>query len=158
MNLTNTTTILALVISIVLPLLSSLLSKPHWPAEIAGIITLALSTATGFLTEWANAGGDYHWQTALETTLVSFGIAVLGRTGLWRNTVLDSLLLSVGAKPSSAVQSVDRYVAAHGSQSAPSPISTSDVSVVAASSAPLADYALPEAPAAAAPAAVPPTA
>lgn len=97
----DTSIIISLIISVVLPLLSSLLSKAHWPAEVAGIITLALSTANGFFTEWAQSSsgpGTFDWRDALGLALSSFIIAALGRLVLWRNTEIDAKLLAIGSR------------------------------------------------------------
>jgi len=100
----NLATALALVVSVVLPLVSSLLTKESMPAEVRGILTLLLATVTGFVTEWAHAAASsdvsFRWQAAAGTAAVSFVIAVLSRYGLWRGTATDAKALAVGSKPS----------------------------------------------------------
>ena len=93
------TTIIGLILSLFIPLLTSLLAKAHWPTEIQSIITIALGTATGFFTEWADAGTTFDWKTALGLSLGSLLIAIAARYGFWRETPLDAKLLSVGSKP-----------------------------------------------------------
>ena len=73
--------------------------QSHWPTEIQSIITIALGTATGFFTEWADAGTTFDWKTALGLSLGSLLIAIAARYGFWRETPLDAKLLSVGSKP-----------------------------------------------------------
>jgi hypothetical protein len=101
---------LSLAVSVVIPLLSSLLSRAHWPAEVSGLLTLLLSGATGFLTEWGRAGAGFNWHAAAAAAVVSFVIAVLSRYGLWKDTATDAALLNIGSvKP--AVQPA--YTAQH---------------------------------------------
>ena len=92
------TTIIGLVLSILIPLLTSLLAKAHWPTEIQSLITIVLATATGFLTEWIDAGSTFDWKTALGLSLGSMLVAIAARYGFWRETPLDAKLLSVGGK------------------------------------------------------------
>jgi uncharacterized membrane-anchored protein len=98
----NLATTLALLVSVVIPLLSSLFTKASMPAEVRGILTLLLSAVTGFVTEWAHAASSndvsFHWQTAAGTAAVSFVIAILSRYGLWRGTATDAKALAVGSK------------------------------------------------------------
>lgn len=94
----DTATVLLLCISVVIPLLSSLLAKQHWPSELVGILTLLLSTLGGFLVEWQKAGSSFHFRTALGLALTSFIVAVFGRLGLWKGTQTDAKLLAVGSK------------------------------------------------------------
>lgn len=98
----NLATTLALVVSVVLPLVSSLLTKPEVPAELRGVLTLLLSAVTGFVTEWAHAAASadvsFRWQAAAGTAAVSFVIAILSRYGLWKGTATDAKALAVGSK------------------------------------------------------------
>jgi hypothetical protein len=95
----DTALILSLFVSLFIPLLSSLLAKSHWDGAVIGMLTLVLTTANGFLTEWSlsNDAGHYDWKTALGITLYSFLFAVFGRLALWKNTRLDAKLLAVGS-------------------------------------------------------------
>lgn len=99
----NLATALALIVSVLLPLASSLLTKQSMPAEVRGILTLLLATVTGFVTEWAHAAASsdvsFRWQAAAGTAAVSFVIAVLARYGLWKGTVTDAKALAVGSHP-----------------------------------------------------------
>jgi hypothetical protein len=97
------TAIIGLVLSLFIPLLTSLLARAQWPSEIQSLITLALGTATGFFTEWAAAGTEFDWRTALGLSLGSLLIAIAARYGFWRETPLDAKLLSVGSKTDVAV-------------------------------------------------------
>jgi uncharacterized membrane protein YqaE (UPF0057 family) len=100
MNITiDTATIISLVVSVVIPGVSSLLAKQHWPGELIGLLTLALATANGFFTEWAKSPNDYDWKNALLLAVFSYALAVFGRVGIFKDTKLDEKLLAVGSKP-----------------------------------------------------------
>lgn len=92
----NTATVLAVCLSWLIPLGSSLLARAHWPAELVGILTLAIAAANGFLSTWAAApdATSYNWRHALLVSLASFAVAVLGRYGLWKDTDTDRNLLA----------------------------------------------------------------
>ena len=90
----NTPTIVALMVSVVLPLLSALIARPRWPGELVGVLTLLLAGATGFFSEWAAAGDGFRWQTAMSTAVLTFGLAVAARYGLWKGTATDARALA----------------------------------------------------------------
>jgi hypothetical protein len=90
--------LLFLLVSVVLPLVSSLLTTTKMPDEVRGILTLVLAGVTGTVTEWAKSGDGFDWRTAVKTALVAFVIAVAGRVALWRGTKTDGKLLAVGSK------------------------------------------------------------
>jgi hypothetical protein len=90
--------LLFLLVSVVLPLVSSLITTTKMPDEVRGIATLVLAGVTGVVTEWAKAGDGFDWRTAVKTALVAFVIAVAGRVALWRGTKTDAKLLAVGSK------------------------------------------------------------
>ena len=94
----DTATIIALAIALVIPAVSSLLSKVHWPKEVVGLITLALSALNGFLTEWAKSPSNFDWKSGLLLTVASFAIAIASRYGILKDTKLDAKLLSVGSQ------------------------------------------------------------
>jgi hypothetical protein len=96
----NTALIVALVVSPVIPLLSSLLARAHWPGEVVGILTLVLAAANGFFSEWAQDGDAFDWRTALSTAVGSFIVAIASRYGLWKGTTTDAKLLQFpGPRP-----------------------------------------------------------
>lgn len=95
----NIATLVLLLVSVVFPLISSFLTKAHWPPEIAGLITLALSLIAGLVTEWAQAGDHYNWRVAVSTALSSFVVAAIARARIWIGSLIDGKLLAVGSKP-----------------------------------------------------------
>lgn len=104
MNLLNllahlpTATIVGIVASVVIPGLSSLLAKAHWPSEVVGALTLLLSTADGFLSEWAKDGAGFAWKAAAGTAALSYLVALAARLGIFKGTALDAKLLAVGSR------------------------------------------------------------
>jgi len=95
----NTATIISLIVSVLIPLLSSLLGRAHWPSEVLGILTLVLATANGFFTEWSQTTGGFDWKHALLLSVGSFILAVLSRYGLWKDTRTDAKILAFPQKP-----------------------------------------------------------
>jgi hypothetical protein len=92
--LVNTATVIAFVVSILIPAISSLVTSVKWPPEIAGYVTLFLSAANGFFTEWGAHPHDYHWQAGLVTAIISYLIAVASRLQLWQGTTIDHHLIA----------------------------------------------------------------
>lgn len=84
----------ALIVSVIIPLVSSLLARAHWPSEVVGLLTLVVSTVNGFAAQWADAGSGFDWKPALGTAVASFVVAVLSRYGLWRGTQTDARALA----------------------------------------------------------------
>jgi hypothetical protein len=76
---------LGLLVSVVLPVLVGLVTTRVTHPGLKAVLLLALSTVTGFVTEYAgphNAG--YSVQTAAVLALVGFGVAVLSHFGFWK--------------------------------------------------------------------------
>lgn len=99
---------LGLVISVVLPVLVGLVTTRVTNASVKAVLLLALTAATGFLTELAaphDAG--YSVSSALILTVVSFGVGVLSHFGLWKPTGISLKAQDVGASASTrSVQGV----------------------------------------------------
>lgn len=98
----DTATIISLIVSVVIPLVSALLYRAHWSITIIGVLTLALSFANGFLTQWADAGNTFAWQAALATTAVDFVMAVVAHKGVWKATPLEANLIAFPRPPATA--------------------------------------------------------
>jgi hypothetical protein len=78
---------IGLVISVVLPVLVGLVTTRVTSAGLKSILLLALSTANGFLVEYAGPHpSGYSVGTAAVLALVSFGTGVLAHFGLWKPT------------------------------------------------------------------------
>lgn len=75
---------IGLVTSVVLPVLVGLVTTRVTHAGTKAVLLLALSTITGFVTEWAAPGPDYDASTAVVLAVVSFGTGVLFHFGLWK--------------------------------------------------------------------------
>jgi hypothetical protein len=76
---------LALLVSIGLPVLVGLVTTRVTNAGIKAVLLLALSTATGFVTEYAGPhDAGYSVGTAAVLALVSFGTGVLSHFGFWK--------------------------------------------------------------------------
>lgn len=105
----STAAVLGILISVVIPAVSSLLSRTHWDSFVTGLITLALATLNGFLVEWAHVGASFDWRGAVMAALSSYVIAVLVRMGLLKGTGFDGKLLAAGSAP---------HVSRHGATTA----------------------------------------
>jgi hypothetical protein len=77
---------IGLLVSVVLPVLVGLVTKHVTHPGVKAVLLLALSTLTGFLTEFANPGPGWDFSTAAILALVSFAIGVLSHFGLWKPT------------------------------------------------------------------------
>lgn len=75
---------LGLLASVVLPVLVGLVTTRVTSAGVKSVLLLALSTATGFVTEYAAPGPGYDVGTAVVLALVAFGTGVLVHFGLWK--------------------------------------------------------------------------
>lgn len=76
---------MGLLISVVLPVLVGLVTTRVTHAGVKAVLLLALSTATGFLVEYAGPhDAGYSVGTAAMLALVSFGTGVLSHFGLWK--------------------------------------------------------------------------
>lgn len=89
----DTATVVSLIVSIVIPLVSALLYRAHWSITIIGVLTLALSFANGFFTQWADSGPGFNWQHAVLLTVADFILAVAAHKGVWRATPLEANLI-----------------------------------------------------------------
>ena len=75
---------LGLLVSVALPVLVGLVTTRVTHAGTKAVLLLALSTATGFVTEYAAPGPGYDVGTAAVLALVAFGTGVLSHFGLWK--------------------------------------------------------------------------
>jgi hypothetical protein len=76
---------LGLLVSVVLPVLVGLVTTRVTNAGIKAVLLLALSTATGFVTEYAGShDAGYSVGTAAVLALVSFATGVLSHFGFWK--------------------------------------------------------------------------
>lgn len=96
---------LGLLVSVVLPVLVGLVTTRVTSPGAKAVLLLLLSTANGFLVEYAAPGPGYDVDTAAVLALVAFGTGVLAHFGLWKpvgvsGKAQDSLVTS---RPTSGV-------------------------------------------------------
>ena len=77
---------LALAVNVLLPVLVGLVTTRVTSAGTKAVLLLALSTASGFLTELAHPVDGWDAGTAAILALVAFGTGVLAHFGLWKPT------------------------------------------------------------------------
>ena len=83
---------LGLLVSVVLPVLVGLVTTRVTSAGFKSVLLLALSTANGFVVEYAGPhDAGYSVQTAAVLALVSFAVGVLSHFGLLKPTGLSGL-------------------------------------------------------------------
>ncbi|MGW3135883.1 hypothetical protein [Streptomyces sp. NPDC001139] len=76
---------IGLLVSVVLPVLVGLVTTRVTNAGLKAVLLLALSTANGFLVEYAGPHpSGYSVGTAAVLALVSFGTGVLAHFGFWK--------------------------------------------------------------------------
>lgn len=76
---------LGLLVSVILPVLVGLVTTRVVHAGTKAVLLLALSTATGFVIEYAGPhDAGYSVGTAATLALVSFGTGVLSHFGFWK--------------------------------------------------------------------------
>lgn len=74
--------IASILLGVFLPLLVGLVTKYSTKPSVKAILLLALSAASGFLTEMVN-DENFMWQQALITTVLTFVVGVAMQRGLW---------------------------------------------------------------------------
>jgi hypothetical protein len=76
---------LGLLTSVILPVLVGLVTTRVTSAALKAVLLLALSTASGFVVEFAGPhDAGYSVGTAAVLALVSFGVGVLSHFGFWK--------------------------------------------------------------------------
>ncbi|MFD5814427.1 hypothetical protein [Streptomyces sp. NPDC127038] len=76
---------LGLLVSVVLPVLVGLVTTKVTHAGVKAVLLLALSSVTGFVTEYAGPhDAGYSVGTAAVLALVSFATGVLSHFGFWK--------------------------------------------------------------------------
>lgn len=76
---------LGLLTSVILPVLVGLVTTRVTSAGLKAVLLLALSTASGFVVEFAGPhDAGYSVGTAAVLALVSFGVGVLSHFGFWK--------------------------------------------------------------------------
>jgi hypothetical protein len=80
---------LGLLVSVVLPVLVGLVTTRVTSAGVKAALLLALSTANGFVVEFASPGPGYSVGSAAVLALVTFATGVLMHFGLYKPTGLS---------------------------------------------------------------------
>lgn len=92
---------IGLIISVVLPVLVGLVTTRVTNASVKAVLLLALTAATGFLTEYAGPHPDgYSVGSAVILWVVSFATGVLSHFGLWKPTGLSRKAQDFGTRRS----------------------------------------------------------
>lgn len=92
--LTQPAVLLALLAGYLLPLLTAIIARQHWPSALLGPITAVLSAVTGFVSEWAQHPSAYSWRDGGLRAVFVAGFALVGLLQSWRKTGLHDKLLA----------------------------------------------------------------
>lgn len=91
----TTVQVASLFIGVFIPIVVSLVTKQVTSARTKAILLVALSAASGFLTELVN-DSNFVWQQALLTAVMTFVTGTAAYFGLWRPTgVADKAQLAL---------------------------------------------------------------
>jgi hypothetical protein len=105
MDVTTTSTYVLLAVSWLFPLLSNLINRQHWPTEVVGILTLLVSTAGGFVSEYFQDPSHQHWGNAIGKAFLAYVLAAFAHEKIWKGTTTDRKTLAwPNASPPNGVQ------------------------------------------------------
>jgi hypothetical protein len=86
--------VIAFIASTIIPAFSAWVVREHWDSSITGVVTLGLSTADGFFSEWAKDGDSFNWKYAIGIALGSWAIAAITQSKILSGTQLEAWLLA----------------------------------------------------------------
>lgn len=78
--------ILSLILTIVLPLVVGLLTRPSTPAHVKGLVLLFVAAVKSVIEAFLAGGPDFNLATTIYTVGLNFGIAVVMYFGLLRGS------------------------------------------------------------------------
>lgn len=87
---------ISLIVGTVLPVAVGVVTKSTTSAGLKAILLAAFSCASGFLSEWGEAGDGFMWSTALFTWGATFVTAVAMHFGVWKPTGVAAKAQEVG--------------------------------------------------------------
>lgn len=111
--------LIAVLLSVVIPAVSALVTRLRWDSSITGLITLAMSGATGFVTEWGSAGAGFDWKAAAVTAAGSWLVAAVSQSKILSGTGLEARLLAFRSGPTVGPGEPDPTVGLDPSAAAP---------------------------------------
>lgn len=94
--------VLWLLVTVAMPVVVGLLTKPQTPAAVKALGLVAASLLNGFLSEWLAAGDGYDVRKALMQVVVSFLIAGASYARVWRPLGVTDAAQRIGAGTSSS--------------------------------------------------------
>lgn len=94
----NTVTVISLILGVVIPHVTALLSDTKLiPAVLGGYLTIVLSVLVGFLTDWIHNPSNFAWKVAVINSGVALLFAIITHFGVLKNTPVQAKLLLVGS-------------------------------------------------------------
>jgi len=96
MTTITTVQVASLFVGVFLPILVGLVTKRATNPTIKSLLLLGLSAVSGFLSEFIANTGNFAWDQALLTSVVTFVIGVATYYGLWTPTGVTAKAQAVG--------------------------------------------------------------
>lgn len=90
--------ILWLAVTVLMPLVVGLITKPTTPAAVQALLLTLASLVNGVLSAALAAGDGFDWYKAILQAAVSFVIAVASHFGVWKPTGATQKALAVGSR------------------------------------------------------------
>lgn len=90
--------LLWMAVTVAMPLLVGLVTRPSTPARFQTLLLVGLSIANGFLSEALEKGSAFNWGDGLMQFLVSLVMAISMHYGVWKPTGTTAAALRFGTK------------------------------------------------------------
>ena len=94
---TSLSTILWLLVTVLMPLLVGLITRPSTKASVQSLLLLVASVLNGYLSEALETGARYNWTDGTLQFVVSLVMAIAIHYGVWKPLGATQKALSVGA-------------------------------------------------------------
>jgi uncharacterized membrane protein YfcA len=93
-DISTYSTYILMAVAWLFPLLSSFVSRQHWPQWVTGLLTLVISTVGGFVSEWFQDPSHFHIGQATFKAFLAYFLAAVAHQKIWSSTLLDAKLLA----------------------------------------------------------------
>lgn len=90
--------LLWMAVTVAMPLLVGLVTRPSTPARVQSVLLLIASAINGFLSEALETGSAYNWSDGLVQFITSLVMALAIHYGVWKPLGATSAALRVGTK------------------------------------------------------------
>lgn len=94
---TGWATLLWVLVTVLMPLVVGLVTRPSTPAKVQAVLLIVLAAVNGFLSEALEKGSAYNWTDGTLQFVVSLVIAIAIHYGVWKPTLITRRVLDIGA-------------------------------------------------------------